>query len=361
MTLLPPRSDAYYAAASCLALGQALRPSPDALARLVADMRSTWDIEQATPEQARALSRFFWACVYGGVLGEIDDLADCMDRLPDAIYKSYPDLAGEIDTNRALRARTAGETGAALELWQRAITTLDSAGEAMMALRTRIEHVRDLIEVGAHELVDERLNECLAQSDRMKSPRAKLAATHYLGAARLARGDAHGALEVAMVGLRGSSAEFIEQTRCQYALAQAHLELGHVDLCREAVETVLRLCSHHPAVRLNALAVLTRLWLNNGRVHEAFAVAREVRALLDAHPRRWGTWGGEAFKLLVWPEALIAVGRIEEGQAGLAAARDRLLERAGRIADPALRASFLGRVPSHVRTLKLAGPPLIDR
>jgi hypothetical protein len=62
---------------------------------------------------------------------------------------------------------------------------------------------------------------------------------------------------------------------------------------------------------------------------------------------------GEAFARLVHAEALDAVGRGEEAHAALMVARERLLARAAKINDPALREGSLRDVPEHARTLAL--------
>ncbi|MEJ7730740.1 MAG: hypothetical protein WKG00_16175 [Polyangiaceae bacterium] len=57
---------------------------------------------------------------------------------------------------------------------------------------------------------------------------------------------------------------------------------------------------------------------------------------------------------LVWAETLHTAGRRGEALAVAANARARLLERAARIDEPALRQTFLHAVPDHARTLELA-------
>jgi hypothetical protein len=62
----------------------------------------------------------------------------------------------------------------------------------------------------------------------------------------------------------------------------------------------------------------------------------------------------DAFVRLTFAEASAAAGEAGPARAALAAARDHLVEIAGRIDDPALRASFLERVADNRRTLELA-------
>ncbi|KYF54461.1 hypothetical protein BE08_12935 [Sorangium cellulosum] len=53
-------------------------------------------------------------------------------------------------------------------------------------------------------------------------------------------------------------------------------------------------------------------------------------------------------------EALAASGDMRRARAAIALGRDRLLERAGKIANRAWRACFLENVPENARTLALA-------
>ena len=63
---------------------------------------------------------------------------------------------------------------------------------------------------------------------------------------------------------------------------------------------------------------------------------------------------GEALTRLVWAEALHACGEHPSARQVIAAARRRLLERAGRIRGPAVRRAFLEDVVDNARTLALA-------
>ena len=57
---------------------------------------------------------------------------------------------------------------------------------------------------------------------------------------------------------------------------------------------------------------------------------------------------------LVHAETLFAAGQDARASAALAAARERLLDRAARVDDPELRDSFLQRIPENARILQLA-------
>jgi hypothetical protein len=69
-----------------------------------------------------------------------------------------------------------------------------------------------------------------------------------------------------------------------------------------------------------------------------------------------GQWAeeGDALVRLTYAEALEAAGQHEPARKAIAEARDAIAWRASKIDDPALRTSFLEKVPENARTLELA-------
>ncbi len=100
-----------------------------------------------------------------------------------------------------------------------------------------------------------------------------------------------------------------------------------------------------------AYACLSRAELVSGDLDRAVSTAETGRALLDEVDR---VEEGEAAARLAHAEALRARGRFADASASIEEARTRILERAGRISDPAWRKSFLEAIPDHARTLALA-------
>jgi tetratricopeptide (TPR) repeat protein len=100
-----------------------------------------------------------------------------------------------------------------------------------------------------------------------------------------------------------------------------------------------------------ALAACARAELVAGNAREALACAEQARTLLGSVG---GMDEGEAMLRLVWAEALAANGRHDEARRAIAEARDRLLERADKIASVEWRRSFLERMSENARTLTLS-------
>ncbi len=124
-------------------------------------------------------------------------------------------------------------------------------------------------------------------------------------------------------------------------LAQAVLE------ARTAVDVLAAI----PPSRAMALGALAHALLASGRAEDALAAAREGMELLAS---LGGMEEGESLLRLTHAEALAATGALGAAWDAIAAARDRLLERAESISDVAWRESFLGAIPENARTLQLA-------
>jgi eukaryotic-like serine/threonine-protein kinase len=119
---------------------------------------------------------------------------------------------------------------------------------------------------------------------------------------------------------------------------------------REAL-AALDLLGRSAPERAVMMATLAATVLAQGRPAEALASAEGAMAELEE-------LGGFAFKgafvHLVHAEALHAAGKDADAAEKIAAARERLLAQAGKIADSALEQSFLENVPENARTLELA-------
>jgi tetratricopeptide (TPR) repeat protein len=245
------------------------------------------------------------------------------------------------------------DAAGALRFEELAVACFDAAGDRRNGSTMRANlgvAYRDLGALAPAEVV---LREALRTAERMNLPGAALAVKQNL-AMVLAQ---QGALAEAEALERAAADGFArESNRRMEGGSRAYLALilaqrGDLDTAeREARLAVAILGDHAPSLPY-ALAALARVLLDAARPVEARAAAREAMERLGDVE---GIHEGEALIRLVHAEALLALGDAGAGEA-LAAARDRLLDRAARIGEPALRESFLAVVPEHARTLALAG------
>jgi hypothetical protein len=173
-----------------------------------------------------------------------------------------------------------------------------------------------------------------------------------LGTALARRGKIEEAVpfaERAVALYRGSSHMRLLVTAL-VSLAQVRLAAGDLDRAEADAESAARLAIEMaPPVRPFALGVLVAAKLARNDHASALSLAEEAMAALAGPVEH-----GEALVRLGWARALDAAGDAARARVAIAEARDRLRERASRIADPGLRRSFLERVPENARTLELA-------
>jgi len=105
------------------------------------------------------------------------------------------------------------------------------------------------------------------------------------------------------------------------------------------------------ATRPFAIALLARALLARGRPAEALLSARDAHAQLES---LGVVDDGEATIRLALAECLIATGDTLAAREVLEKAAGRILASAEAIEDPAIRESFLTRIPEHRRILELA-------
>jgi tetratricopeptide (TPR) repeat protein len=187
---------------------------------------------------------------------------------------------------------------------------------------------------------------------------SQIGAHYWTAWAMLCRGVALGHLGETAAARRdlGAAIEAFSQRELKSLAAYGRARLAEV-LAREgdlegALAQALSAVSVRPmasAYRIELSAILAELLLALGRHDEALASARRGVHLLES---LGGAAPAEVRARLSHAEALEATGA--GARAELALARDRLMLRADRIADPALRRRFLEEVPENARTLRRA-------
>jgi tetratricopeptide (TPR) repeat protein len=172
---------------------------------------------------------------------------------------------------------------------------------------------------------------------------------YFLAQAQLDHGAIGAALEAAraLIDRSRELAMLRHEGRAHWLLAQIHVraaDLGAAD--REvaiAVEQMPDALTHH----LSARVLLASIRLAQRRFDEALRLAEEVHGACSARKI------AELPALLAYAESLHAVGAVDRARARLAEAHHALLARAEVIGAPALRRSFVARVPVHARIVEL--------
>ena len=201
--------------------------------------------------------------------------------------------------------------------------------------------------LGAFEEAERTLRSAIGSSEPADF---SLIRDYYLAAALLDQGALSAAQDAAIAIVERARELQIsrQEGRGHWLLARIHAR--STDLLNAEREILLAL-EHMPAAlvhRLSAQVTLASIRLAQGRPAEALEIAEEARLACEA--RRVNGLHAS----LVCAEALDAVGNSTRARALLLDAHTTLLIDAEKIDAPALRRSFLKRVPEHARIMQLA-------
>jgi tetratricopeptide (TPR) repeat protein len=229
----------------------------------------------------------------------------------------------------------------------------ERAGDLRTACLQRANVGFSCLLLGAFEEAEGVLRALLGEADRMGAQLVSAVAAHNLGLALARLGRLDEAREVeeraAQAFALAGDLRLIGNSRAY--LSQILLLAGDFAAAEKAAGEAIDALEAFPPTRALALAALADARLHQGRTTEALAAARDAMSLLDALGK---LDEGEAQVRLVYAEALAATGDAASARSALQEARRRLVERAAKIKDEGLRASFLENVPENARTLSFA-------
>jgi tetratricopeptide (TPR) repeat protein len=212
---------------------------------------------------------------------------------------------------------------------------------------------RSCNELGAYAKAVKLLRAALTEAERIGLQFVAAMARHDLGSALARLGSIDEARIVEAQAVEDFIAhgdERLEGSSRAYLAAVFRLE-GDLEAAEAEARRAVHVLVDTPAQLPHALATLADILLEQGNVTESLEVAGRAIDLLESLGQ---VEEGEALARLVYAEALGASGERAAARSAIVLARDRLLARAGKIADPASRASFLERVHEHARTMTVA-------
>jgi tetratricopeptide (TPR) repeat protein len=275
-----------------------------------------------------------------------------LDRIERAAAElDDPGSLARVYQARSERAMFAGDTGAHLESERAAAYAFERAGDLRYACMQRGHVGYACLEIGAYPEAEHWLREVLAEASRMGLHNVVATAKHNLGRALQHRGLLDEALVVETEAAETFRAHGDRRLECAARVYLGNILFARADLDRAEDQLRLALDLAPGPLRPPTLANLARLLLARDRPAEALDAAREANIGLEA---LGSVEEGEALIRLVLARSLEATGDRAAAKVVLQRARDRVLERAASITDPAWRKSFLERVPETVETLALA-------
>jgi tetratricopeptide (TPR) repeat protein len=264
-----------------------------------------------------------------------------------------PAVVAWTHTARALRASLDGDLETCLKETRASAKAFVAASDVRCACIEWAHVATLLVELGQLEEADSILRELLLDAERMPLSALFGGARLGLALALMRQGRNAESIGVAEEAIRIFAAQTDprgEGFARQY-LARASLVLNQVDRADAEVERAVELHAGMPTALPSSLATQAMVRLARGDARGAREAALRAVELMRAHKVE----EGEAYVRLAYVEALLAAGEGDAARHELQAAATRVRERAERIADEKLRASFAERIPEHARLEELAG------
>ncbi|WP_437827053.1 protein kinase domain-containing protein [Sorangium sp. So ce1153] len=357
MLALPEGSASWCRAAGAALWASHLVGRGDAVIALARTLCARWSAEAVTGPELGAMAQAALILLY--MKGQCEETAALSSRI-DASFGRFqhdPTVSAPILRLRTIHAILAGDVGTAWELCEASVRGFEAAGDVRGACGARTNAGHFCNELGAYADAARQLRAALADTGRLGLLFMAAVAKENLGRALLQLGDVDGAralLDDALRSFVASGDRRMEGGTYAY-LAEVSRVAGDLARAEAEARRGCELLADVPPLIPCALGVLAGVLLAAGRAAEALETANraaEVAAPIVAAQGHLEE--GESQIYLVRAEALEACGARDAARAAIATARERLLERAARIANPAWRASFLENVPEHARTLALA-------
>jgi tetratricopeptide (TPR) repeat protein len=326
--------------------------------RLIALARELGDLDPARPAQLRTAARVLPSLLYLGAPAEAAHahLWPTLDAIAADAAEREPALVGSILMARGAQAVFDGDTAGMLDHNRAAIPLLERAGDLRRVQRCRGTVGYCALELGAFDEAIAALRETLDTARALGLHTIAATARQNLGLALCHAGR----LDEARTEESKAAQEFVEagnrrmEVASRYYLAFIRMRAGDLAGAEKSARDAVAMALGPPLlppVRAEGLGILAAILLAQGRPEEARSAAEEAMCLLE---ELGGIDGGEPMIRLTHAEALHATGDATHAAAAIAAARARLEDRAAKIRDPRLRASFLDAVPENARTCALA-------
>lgn len=353
MAVLERGSDLWCMAAVASAMANGLLGNYKGFVELAAELRSLWQYGPMKRPFAMAAARTAIFLIYAN---RIDLASAILDRdlaVLDMASRNDPAIMAQIHNAHAVRALFLGDPGTSLERLSAGLRSHEQAGDLRGACAQRVNVAYAYVEVGAYEEAEQVLRQALQDAERMGLAHIIPGAKQNLGLVLAYRGslsEAH-ALETQAIAAFSAQGNKRMETAARTYLARILSLIGDKQHAEEEAARAVAASDRNTASRAQALAVIAEIQLARGRSHDALVSASEAMHIVE---ELGGIDAEEAKVRLAYAKAQHASGQDDEARNTILAAQERLMARAEKIRDPALRKSFLERVPEHARTLAFA-------
>jgi tetratricopeptide (TPR) repeat protein len=299
--------------------------------------------------RATALAR---AATQVTVMGDLA-LADQLLAAADPAALEEPGVAAWVHTAHATRAALAGDPEECMRRAQLSAQGFVLVGNMRCACTDWSNVGYALCELGQLEDAESILRDMLVDAERMGLPMIIGGAKQNLALTllRLGRIDEARAMSEEAIAIFARQSDGRSEGFARQYLARACAAAGDLERAeREARAAVDRVASSPPALP-PALATLARVHLRTGDLASARHEARSAWELARAGG---GIEEGESYVGGTYAETLALAGELDAAREVLAETHARLMARAEKIGEPALRRTFLERVPENAAILARA-------
>jgi len=360
LTLLPRGSARWARAAADAAGGAGPLGHHDALVKLAADAKRAFGasgrrdvLTRETSAQMVGTARIALQLLHQAEYSLADDMLRLVESLGGTSGTQEPVSAGHVARARGVRALYQGDGEDCLVHMHEAVDAFRRAGDVRSAAVTSVDMGFTLNELGAFEESETNLRQAFADGERFGLATVRAFVHNALIVPLLHTGRVEEAERSARTAIEMFAAQgdrrFEGSSHTYLALVLAHA--GDLEGAENEARAALALLDAAPPIRAEALAVLASTLLARGRTVEAMGEAQRAWDLLV-------TLGsielGDSYVRLSVAETLHASGVVPEARRVLGEARDRLISRASKITRPALRESFLAKIPENARTFQRA-------
>jgi tetratricopeptide (TPR) repeat protein len=264
-----------------------------------------------------------------------------------------PLLIGRVLSLRAHIARDKGRLRESLVGGENAANQFEELGHRRLACESSFNLGIRLSEIGQLEESEARLRKVLLTARKMDLNHVLRAVLQALVNVLAYKGELDEARRLGEQGLAVTCAHndrYFKGFTQAYLCVTEHLA-GDFVRAEEYARASLLTWKSVPSLRPFALALVARVLLAQGRLADALPLARDAHTQLES---LGVVQDGEATIRLALAECLVATGDQPAAHQAVATTAQWLRTRAETIDDPAMRESFLTRIPEHRRILELA-------
>ncbi|WP_433926181.1 serine/threonine-protein kinase PknK [Sorangium cellulosum] len=290
--------------------------------------------------------------VFGGRYAFADALIEAVEGDGTDLAEREVEVAARLHEARSVRALVNGDPGACLAGLRAALAAFERAGDRGNACAVRMNVGYMHAELGDFAGAEEVLRSALAGAEGMGLHELVAATLSNLGHVLGYQGriDEAQRTEREAIALSQRLGDPRQEGSARTYLARIALIARDYEGAEREARTAAEVLQSAPPLRAAAVAERARALLGMGRFDEGLSAAGEAFSMLKAIG---AIEEGESSVRLVYAEALAANGMEADCAAAIAAARERLLERAGKISDPVWRERFL-TLPDNRKTLAMA-------